>query len=155
MQIQLAYSLAASTLSALKAFAESFDSGFGLGIFARNRRDDEYVLSEVSKGTVTEKPAAQPDIGRGTEIEAGPHNNVVERSSPQSLKLRPEGQGKTITRVEATPMDPMDVSNLWREQEGSLRSQGSSSGGAGSDDMVILRRTDYSVQNDRAPILER
>ena len=36
LEVQLAYALAASTLSALKAFTESFETGFGLG-FTRGK----------------------------------------------------------------------------------------------------------------------
>ncbi|KAF2724449.1 hypothetical protein K431DRAFT_318224 [Polychaeton citri CBS 116435] len=48
--VQLTYALASSTISALKTFTESFNSGFGLG-FARNAGEESYGMSNVSNSS--------------------------------------------------------------------------------------------------------
>jgi hypothetical protein len=54
LEVQLTYALAASTLSALKAFTESFNSGFGLG-FARGKSENSsYALSSHMSRSNTE-----------------------------------------------------------------------------------------------------
>ncbi|KAM0705577.1 hypothetical protein Q7P35_006936 [Cladosporium inversicolor] len=56
LEVQLAYALAASTLSALKAFTESFETGFGLGFTRGKSENGSYALSDMSgsgNGTTT------------------------------------------------------------------------------------------------------
>jgi len=49
LEVQLAYALAASTLSALKHFTESFNSGFGLGFTRGKSENGSYALSHMSR----------------------------------------------------------------------------------------------------------
>ena len=158
LEVELAYALAASTLSALKAFTESFNSGFGLG-FTRGKGDGSYGMSNVSgsSGQSTKKdPAAlessagasrmgsiAPDPKKGhAEILVSPMTPPAETIEEHPLRLRPETELKTFTPVTADPMY-----SDWRK--------GSSAGSdtSGGDDMVIVRETAYEVQHDRAPML--
>ena len=48
LEVQLTYALAASTLSALKAFTESFNSSFGLAFTRGKSESGSYALSRMS-----------------------------------------------------------------------------------------------------------
>lgn len=164
MEIELAYALAASTLSALKAFTESFNSGFGLG-FTRGKGDGSYDLSDVSgksgQSSRTEK------LKDGSTLESASSGSRIRSPVPDSnkdnvdvsvkslspggshlehpaLRLRPEHEVNSVTRVSA---EPASGESSWHHDNSC---NGSESSG---DDMVILRETEYSVQHDRAPML--
>jgi hypothetical protein len=161
MTVELAYALAASTLSALKAFTESFNSGFGL-TFTRN--EGSYGMSNVSgssgRSNKTEKsksaldssaaasrigsitPAPKADIAASVS----PVSPVAEAIEEQPLRLRPEPEIKSFTEVSAGP-GYYDYST--RHNDGST-----SSGSTAGDDLVILRESAYEVQHDEAPILQ-
>lgn len=164
IEVQLAYALASSTLSALKAFTESFNSGFGLG-FTRGKRDSNYALSGMSgqSGSSSKTEKAKSDMGLESntassgvispELQALKYENIgvdvkplVSRTdSPceEPLRLRPEGGIKSFASVHAQPAPPEPV---WR-QASCTASESS------DDDMVILREMELSVQHDRAPML--
>lgn len=165
LEIELAYALAASTLSALKAFTESFNSGFGLG-FTRGKGDGSYGMSDISGsspssskaektkgstaagssggpsrlGSIAPEPA-KSDI----EILVSPLTPQAEKIEEHALKLRPETDLKSVTRVSADPL--FGDHGYWRENS---IAHSEISGG---DDMVIVRETAYDVQHDRAPML--
>ena len=165
LEIQLAYALAASTLSASKSFAESFNSGFGLG-FARGKGDESYGLSDVSgrtpnsskeaksrndsaleSGTETSQTQSLPtDALRRTDVDINELPTLSTQQSPSTgvpLKLIPDTRIKSVTHVTADPdLGP------WQDS-----SSGASE--ASTEDMVILRETGYEVQHDRAPILSK
>jgi hypothetical protein len=145
-------------LSALKAFTESFNSGFGLG-FTRGKSDSNYALSGVSgqsgSSARTEKlkevSATDSGVGssgaRSPNIQAIKYEDLNEADSTLSpLRLRPERSLKTLATISAEPPPASTSDAGWRH--GSCG--GSESSG---DDMVILRETELSVQHDRAPIL--
>jgi hypothetical protein len=58
LEVQLTYALAASTLSAPKAFTESFHSGFGLGFTRAKSENGSCALSHMSRS----------NTGAGTSI---------------------------------------------------------------------------------------
>ena len=170
LEIQLAYALAASTLSASKAFTESFNSGFGLG-FTRGKGEDSYGnsygLSDVGKSTpnsskneksrnnsalesVTVAGRSQSQLadnfgesGSGVGVLVSPITPTPKQGSvdDDALKLRPETGIRTFTQVSAEP------------ELGPWRDGSSAASERSGDDMVIMRETGYEVQHDRAPIL--
>ncbi|CZT22712.1 uncharacterized protein RCC_08417 [Ramularia collo-cygni] len=158
LEIELSYALAASTLSALKAFMESFDSGFGLG-FTRGKGDDSYGMSNVSgssggQSSKTEKsksgsPTSSGARGAPTPVLPGKKDPQTHGAAAtpvpgrdNAMKLRPEQDIAYRTAISAEPFG--DIS-LWRAN--------SSSGSESSDDMVIHRDMAYEVQHDEAPML--
>lgn len=154
-EVELAYALAANTLSALKAFTESFNSGFGQG-FIRGR--EEYDLSKDS-GTSGRLEKQNPRPGHSEDIalrqasssSSSAKNGANVTSRPLSprhylnldgpLKLRPENEGISTTRVSADP------DRSWRHDNAGSRSD------SPADDMIILRETELSIHHDQAPIL--
>lgn len=161
LEVELAYALAASTLSALKAFTESFNSGFGLG-FTRGKGDTSYGLSDVSGSQQSSK--TEKSKGTSNTLESGGELSRVGSPAPiaaparallspklpnaehcEELRLRPEPQMRTLTHVSSQPLSRSGADEpAWRE---SSRSDSS------DDDMVIMRETGYEVQHDRAPML--
>ncbi|EMC93284.1 hypothetical protein BAUCODRAFT_150636 [Baudoinia panamericana UAMH 10762] len=162
LEVELAYALAASTLAALKAFTESFQTCFGLG-FTRGKGDGSYGMSDVSgassKSEKSKDPASlesaasrsrndsvSPYLSKEeAEVQLSPATPPPRLVEDCSLKLRPERELRTLTQVSAEPMSS-DQNRL--RQESRAESEMS-----GSDDMVILRETGYEVQHDRAPML--
>ncbi|KAK0933468.1 hypothetical protein LTR29_014928 [Friedmanniomyces endolithicus] len=170
--VELAYALAANTLSALKGFTESFNSDFGLG-FTRGKGDGNYGLSHVSGGSgqssKAEKssdsaailssagasrmgsvtPAGATKAGPKAGPQAAPSSSPAtptEDIARHPLKLRPDNELRSITCVTADPTPPEQRP---RRRPSSASSRYSSPG----DDMVILRETAYEVQHDEAPML--
>jgi hypothetical protein len=158
LEIELAYALAASTLSALKAFMESFDSGFGLG-FTRGK-GDSYGMSDVSgssgQSNKNEKtasaatksdnrqsftPPAVHDIAAQDDISPPPP--TAQRSNASPLRLRPERSLAYRANVTSEPFADM---SQWR----TASSNDSESSG---DEMVIHHDRAYDVQHDEAPML--
>ncbi|KAK0948269.1 hypothetical protein LTR29_000386 [Friedmanniomyces endolithicus] len=164
--VELAYALAANTLSALKGFTESFNSDFGLG-FTRGKGDGNYGLSHVSAGSgqssKVEKSSDSAAILSSADASCmgsvtpagtrtGPDIAISSPATPAEdiakhpLKLRPENELRSITCVTTDPTHPEQ--RPWRRPS-SASSRYSSPG----DDMVILRETAYEVQHDQAPLL--
>jgi hypothetical protein len=158
LQIELAYAIAASTLSAIKTFTESFNTGFGVGQL-RGKGDDSYGMSGVSgssgrNGRVEMGPAATNTTGHGVNACPITPRGEKERTAldalagntDDELRLRPETELKSVTNISAEPAH--GESFMWRAGS----SVGSES--SGEDTMVILRETAYEVQlHDRAPML--
>ncbi|KAI6974443.1 hypothetical protein KC318_g12121 [Hortaea werneckii] len=162
LEVELAYALAASTLSALKAFTESFNSGFGLG-FTRGKSESGYGMTDVSDNSAKSKSGAAIDssidasrkdsIAQSTTKDAldimvspiTPMPETIEEFQP--LRLRPEIGINHIAHVSVEPMHADQ--GHWREGASRDGSQNSSEG----DDMVIVRETAYEVQHDCAPML--
>lgn len=161
LEVQLAYAVAVGTLSASKAFTESFNSGFGLG-FTRGKGDDTYNLSDMSGKIPT---TSKDEKSRNdSALESGGDNSRTQSPPPRDikidlmdpivtpippagsttslqLKLRPEGEIESVTQVTADgEMGP------WREHS-SNASEGFDNG------MFIVRETGYGIQHDQAPIL--
>ncbi|KAK5127064.1 hypothetical protein LTR85_008423 [Meristemomyces frigidus] len=164
LEVELAFALAASTLSALKAFTESFNSGFGLG-FTRGKGDDSYGMSNVSGSSGQSSKSKDPSalgssagasrmgsIGPVTpakddvEVVVSPIAPMVEIEEHPALRLRPETELKSFTHVSAEPM--YGDHGPWREN-----SSAGSEHSVGGDDMVIMRETAYEIQHDQAPML--
>lgn len=122
LEVQLAYALAASTLSASKAFTESFNSGFGLG-FTRGKGEDSYGMSTLSgrtpnsskgeksrndstleSGIMTSRTRSVPTDHSSkagfVDSTATPITQQASRMNVQ-LKLRPDTDMKTSTHVSA------------------------------------------------------
>lgn len=159
LEVELAYALAASTLSALKAFTESFNSGFGLG-FTRGKGEDSYGMSGVS-GSSGQSSKSKDASALGSSVGASrmgsvgpatPSKNDIEvvvspvAHSAESLRLRPETELKSITRVSAEPRYGEHAP--WRDNSSS-----DSEHSIVGEDMVIMRETVYEIQHDRAPML--
>ena len=162
LEVQLAYALAASTLSASKSFTASFSSGFGLG-FARGKGEDAYGLSNMSgkfpNASKDEKSRNDSGLESGIGLSGPRHlsldfggkhhmdyggSSIMPIPPPSAitygdLKLRPETGVKHSTHVSAErDLGP------WPDTS-SNESQKS------ADDMFIVRETAYEVQHDRAP----
>ncbi|GAB1726689.1 hypothetical protein NU195Hw_g6296t1 [Hortaea werneckii] len=162
LEVELAYALAASTLSALKAFTESFNSGFGLG-FTRGKSESGYGMTDVSDNSAKSKGGAAVD----SSIDASRKDSIAQSMSKddldvmispitpmpetieefQPLRLRPEIGINHIAHVSVEPS--YADQGHWREGVSRDGSQNSSEG----DDMVIVRETAYEVQHDCAPML--
>ena len=164
LEIQLAYALAASTLSASKAFTESFNSGFGLG-FTRGKGETSYGLSDISgrsaESSKREKSrndsALESENGRSAirspptlTPKASDLEVLVTSASPptpesqERLKLRPEPGLKSFTSVSADrEVGP------WRDNSSLATTNDSST----DQDMVIVRETGYGIHHDEVPTL--
>ncbi|KAF2172959.1 hypothetical protein M409DRAFT_16910 [Zasmidium cellare ATCC 36951] len=155
LEVELAYAIGSSTLSALKSFTDNFATGFGLG-FTRGKGEDSYGLSNVSGSTgnssKTEKAKSaspsqsrtdnkSPESRKPPDLRVPPSAHVNNVAGDEPLRLRPEG-AVAYASVSAEPYSP----ELWRANS----SVGSDSSG---DEMVILRETAYEVQHDQAPML--
>lgn len=158
LEVELAYAIGSSTLSALKSFTDNFTTGFGLG-FTRGKGEDSYGLSNVSGSTGntsktekaksaspwqsrTDKSAETTPVSRkAPDLRAPPSAHVNNVAGDEPLRLRPEG-AIAYTSVSAEPY----CTELWRANS----SVGSDSSG---DEMVIHRETAYEVQHDQAPML--
>lgn len=160
LEVELAYAIGSSTLSALKSFTDNFTTGFGLG-FTRGKGEDSYGLSNVSGSTgntsKTEKAkSASPPQSRtdrttettpeskkaSSDLRVPPKAHTSNVAIDEPLRLRPEGV-VAYTSVSAEPYG----GDLWRANS----SVGSDSSG---DEMVILREREYEVQHhDQAPML--
>lgn len=166
LECQLAYALASSTLSASKAFTESFSSGFGLG-FTRNAGEDSYGLSDVSKSGASKNEKSQGlstvDSTTSSAAKSPPRPRrssddridalLAETPPPDSpLKLRPSNQGKTTTSVSAQPVYGAASADHgpWSNESAS-----SSNYSSNNDDMNIHAETSVEVHCDDAPILPR
>ena len=163
LEVQLAYALAAGTLSASKAFTESFNSSFGLG-FTRGKSDDTYGLSDSSgKTPITSKDEkSRIDSALESGTSESQTRSLPPKSMPKShldfldpmvtpiptdshaslnLKLRPDVEtGNTYSHVSAD-----HGSEPWRDH--------SSAGDTSGQDMFIMRETAYEIQHDRAPFV--
>ncbi|KAK3109613.1 hypothetical protein LTR53_016948 [Teratosphaeriaceae sp. CCFEE 6253] len=164
--VELAYALAASTLSALKGFTESFNSDFGLG-FTRGKGEGSYGMSDVSGGSAESSKVGRPknpaaiesaaEASRvasvtpgGTQAHAAapavrPMRSAEAIAEHPPLKLRPERALQTYTCITT------DAEHKpWRSGS---RASSRYSSPATADDMVIMREATYEVQHDRAPML--
>lgn len=159
LEAELAYAIGASTLSALKSFTESINTGFGLG-FTRGKGDDSYGLSDVSGSsggrTKSEKTTpsspirsrsrlgsrrgSTPDTKKPSEVRVRPIRDLDNVTEEPGLRLRPDGATCITNCVSTEPNH-----DIWRAN--------SSVGSESSDEMVIIRETAYEVQHDEAPIL--
>ncbi|KAK3117304.1 hypothetical protein LTR53_001485 [Teratosphaeriaceae sp. CCFEE 6253] len=164
--VELAYALAASTLSALKGFTESFNSDFGLG-FTRGKGEGSYGMSDVSGGSAESSKVGRPKNPAAIESAADASRiasvtpSVTQAEAPAPavrsmrsaeeiaeyppLKLRPERALQTYTCITT------DAEHKpWRSGS---RASSRYSSPATADDMVIMREATYEVQHDRAPML--
>ncbi|EME50003.1 hypothetical protein DOTSEDRAFT_50149 [Dothistroma septosporum NZE10] len=162
LEVEMAYAIGSSTLSAMKSYTDSYNTGFGMG-FARGKGEDSYGLSNVSGSSGqssrgekaksaspttsrTDRSAKTASKGyRGPETCMPPitaHGRNV--ADPPPLKLRPDTAVASYTSVSAGP--DSDVSP-WHAGS----SIGSDS--SGDDNLVIMRETVYEVQHDEAPML--
>lgn len=180
LEVQLAYALAASTLSALKAFTESFETGFGLGFTRGKSENGSYALSGTSgsgNGTTTtshshSKPpdpqhqqhhqGNSPTIQTLAYEDTHPHSRPLspssKTSSTQPLRLRPDLTTPHTTTATATAT--ASATSETGAAPWHLHSAGSSSVSSLREDqrsepLVIMRETELSVRREVAPGYER
>lgn len=174
----MTWALAASTLSALKAFTANFNSTFGLG-FTRGKGEDTYGLSAVSgasgQSSKSEEKTKASTIVSGAEIS---------RVCSPELEAQPKLGGEHQARSGAIPIDPLSHEpldlgpneilrlrpshdnlrcvtyvcaepNLWPPHKSNLEKNGSIARDDNDEsNMVIFHTTDYEVHHDRTPILD-
>jgi len=166
LEVQLAYALAASTLSALKAFTESFNSGFGLGFTRGKSENGSYALSAMSRSRTetgasiasrskpdthsngTTSPPA--DIIGGKDGKFPSFIKTSHSSFTRPLRLRPD---VVDSRPSATATATSEGCGWDHSRQGSAGDFNSTHrdlarvpGG-----LVILRETQLSVCRDLAP----
>ena len=166
LEVQLAYALAAGTLSASKPFTESFNSNWGLG-FARGKGEGSYGLSDISGKTPgsskDEKSRNDSALGSGTfasqprflppplpSTKSFDYDDPMITPMPQpgsngslELKLRPDVEINSYTQVTSNSNPDM----------GPWVNHSSNPSDTNSNDMFILRETGYDVQHNKAPML--
>jgi hypothetical protein len=175
LEVQLAYALAASTLSALKAFTESFETGFGLGFTRGKSEHGSYALSGMSgsgNGTTTtsHSQSKNSDQQQQNHIpstiqtlayeDTTPHSRPLspssKTSSTQPLRLRPD---LTTTATTAGATATASATSEIGAAPWHLHSAGSSSVSSlheeRSEPLVIMRETELSVRREVAPGYER
>lgn len=174
LEAQLAYALAVSTLSALKHFTESSNSGFGLGFTRGKSESGSYALSSHMSGsggtgtgtsiasrgksdtdcTSTTSPQAQ------AEMHKHKHDNFSSFTKTSPFKLRPDLIGPRLSATATTApeydsdwnhgsdVDVVHPGERVRESDlvGHLEPARAPEGG-----LVIMRETELSVRRDPAP----
>lgn len=157
LEVQLAYPLAASTLSALKAFTGSLNSGFGLGFTRRKSDDGSYALSAMSRSV----------IGTGSSIASRkkPETLANDTTSPPAIMHRvADDKFPSIVKTSYSPsLRPLrlrpDLTNSRSDATATAKSEDSREKGiessrgplSASDSLVILRETQLSITRDLAP----
>jgi len=133
LEVELAYALAASTLSALKAFTESFNSGFGLG-FTRGKTDS-YDLSDISgvSGQSSKTEKSKDTATSGSTAAAS-----------RSCSLPLEALKYSIVASGARPLPERVIGNGCQDNT-SIPVDGG--------DMLIMRQTGYDAHHDEVPML--
>jgi hypothetical protein len=172
LEVQLAYALAASTLSALKAFTESFETGFGLG-FTRGKSEGSYALSRFSNwkdstGTTAAGVGASDTQNLTTikyeDTTPSQHQRPLSSaSSTQPLRLRPDlvtsntnTASATVTATASTPSETNSTAP-WLCGASGARSSSPTSTSSHShshsyrEPLVIMRETELSVRREVAP----
>jgi hypothetical protein len=176
LEVQLTYALAASTLSALKAFTESFNSGFGLG-FARGKSENSsYALSSHMSRSNTETGGtsiasrSKPDrhnkgldddetgtIFPPANISKDKNNRFLSFTRTSPLKLRSDlvgprsGATATATSEDARWNHDSDADVVhpgFRVRESDLDGNGEHV--RAPEGLVILRETELSIRRDLA-----
>ena len=180
LEVQLAYALAASTLSALKAFTESFETGFGLGFTRGKSENGSYALSGMSgsgNGTTTttsystknpEHQQQRRNIHTIKYEDTHPHTRPLSpasktsMSSTQPLRLRPDLTANSTTTATATATASATSETgaaPWHHHSHNHshnHSAGSSSVSSlreeqRNEPLVIMRETELSVRREVAP----
>lgn len=175
LEVQLAYALAASTLSALKAFTESFETGFGLGFTRGKSENGSYALSGMSGSgngtTTTSHSNKNPDPPQQRNAlhtiryeDTTPHTRPLspasKTSSTQPLRLRPDlatstGNATSTATATATASATSETGTAPWYHHNHSHSAGSSSISSlreeRSEPLVIMRETELSVRREVAP----
>jgi hypothetical protein len=174
LEAQLAYALAASTLSALKAFTESFETGFGLGFTRGKSEAGSYVMSGMSGSgnntnntssvdrsrpnntTSTSAPETSPNPQPVKHESATQHRPISRTSSHQPLRLRPDLTSRTTATATATgnasATSETGSTAPWLHGGGGSPSMSSYDGDKDRVEppLVIMRETELSVRTDLA-----
>ncbi|KAJ4983076.1 integral membrane protein [Stagonosporopsis vannaccii] len=135
--IELAYSIAAATIAALKRFSESLNTGFGHGELIRvHGQSQNYKLSDRSTST-KDSNASKPSANIAADITQGQDLQVAgtERLSSQ-LQLRSDG-----------------IHNEAQVYSSSQHSGGGPSVDAQLEERVIRQYLRYSVHYDEEPLM--
>ena len=178
LEAQLAYALAASTLSALKHFTESFNSGFGLGFTRGKSESGSYALSShmsrsggTGTGTSIASRSKSDTHYTGTtspqaqaEMHKHKHDNFLSFTKTSPCKLRPDLVGPRLSATAtATATTAPEYDSDWnhgsdvdvvhpgeRVRESDLVGHlGPARAPEGG--LVIMRETELSVRRDPAP----
>jgi hypothetical protein len=168
LEVELAYALAAGTLSASKAFTESFNSSFGLG-FARGKDDETYGLSDISGKTPDtskdEKSRNDSALESGTEASrppsfppSAPTKTELDFSDPMVTPVPPSGSRGSLHVSEHLKLRPDVETNSYTYVSAEAgfehsRDHSCNASDNSGNDMVIVRETGYEIQHDRAPFL--
>lgn len=141
LEVQLTYALAASTLSALKAFTESFNSGFGLAFTRGKSESGSYALSRTSNsdnnGGASQTSASQTRSDKrkslttattsltSPDLKAIKYEDTIRRSEPRPtsaasktsstrpLRLRPDLTSRATAIATASASASSEISP-WR-----------------------------------------
>jgi hypothetical protein len=180
LEVQLAYALAASTLSALKAFTESFETGFGLGFTRGKSENGSYALSGMSgsgNGTTTTTTTSQSKHTNhrqqhqnqrnpsttpihtikyeDTTPLARPLSPASKTSSTQPLRLRPDlastATATATATASASATSETGSTAPWHNNHSGGSSSVSSLREERSEPLVIMRETELSVRREVAP----
>ena len=173
LEVQLAYALAASTLSALKAFTESFETGFGLGFTRGKSENGSYALSSMSgsgNGTTTtttsqsKNPEQQQQRNTSTlrtiryedtTPQTRPLPPSSKTSSTQPLRLRPDlastATATATATASASATSETGSAAPWHSNHSGGSSSVSSLREERSEPLVIMRETELSVRREVAP----
>jgi hypothetical protein len=170
LEVQLAYALAASTLSALKHFTESFNSGFGLGFTRGNSENGSYALSHMSRsgtGTstsiVSRSKSDTHDAGTTSpqaEMHKHKHNRFSSFTNISPFKLRPDVIGSRSSATATATTTSEDSHWNYGSDDGVVHPgkrvresdlAGHRGPGRASEGLVIMRETELTVRRDPAP----
>jgi hypothetical protein len=178
LEVQLTYALAASTLSALKAFTESFETGFGLGFTRGKSEAGSYVLSVMSgSGSGTNNTSSvdrcRPHDNKTSAsasvtspnlqavkseppthpISPRPISPLSRASSRQPLRLRPDLTSRTTATATGNVSATSETGTAPWHHGGGSPSISSYNGDRerAEPPLVVMRETELSVRTHLAP----
>jgi hypothetical protein len=177
LEAQLAYALAASTLSALKAFTESFETGFGLGFTRGKSEAGSYVMSgrsgsgngtantssvdrsrpnnttSTSASVTSPNPRAAKYEDTTHHVSQRPVSPLSRASSRQPLRLRPDLTSHTTATATGNASATSETGTAPWLHGGGSPSISSYDGGRERIEppLIIMRETELSVRTDAAP----
>ena len=157
LEVQLTYALASSTLSALKAFTESFNSGFGLG-FTRGKSEN---------GSSARSNMSLSNTGTGTSMAS--RNKPDKHKLPDDdtgaifppAKLSRDKENRFLSFTRTSPLKPRSdligprlsatATNAATSEEDSRWNHDSNAGIVHPGELVRVSDLDSNRQSIRAP----
>lgn len=155
MEIEITYALASCTIATSRSFTDNFNTGWGMGQL--RGAAEEYNLSNLGSGSRTmRKGTINMDTHTAT-ITAGADKDMypmVNRGRSVSLhRILNEGPQRDRNGMILRPEQNLHNESFVRS--GRSGSEDGKSISGDSDELHILRQTEYSVSHDEAPILSR